>query len=1071
MKNLNKTPLTPLIRGEQNSHFPLIRGIKGVSFTSPSQRRKTKGVSAFTLVELIIVITILAILATIAFTSFQNFSKDARDGNRVATLKNIETWLNILFEKTSTYPDPTDYELMPWDNIKQWSIWDDIKRQIWLSGKWTDPLDDEDYVYSVDMENKKYKLWTYLEELNEQLFFSNTFLPQSYAEWKNYTNRYFFTLWERIIPIFLKKDTKEPANKIENYDENDNETEYIAQFTNSLSNGSVSWSWDNLKTQVSIIQSSCLVWTQLLSSWQQTTAYTTSSVAFWENCVSIQVSCNKSELLDTNWNKIPESQTLYNTCSPTPWASCEATSHIWHTTYTITPLSHDEEETFTWTIPLWQSSIKAKCYNSSLTYTDEQITCDEGKVYDDSNKTCNDKKCTWDQPENTTITGEQEYGKSWSYWNDWWTCKYVCNAWYYWDGNECIKSDAWYYVATSWQETQTACSANTQYQDETWKTSCKEVGSWYYSTPAWNQAHTWQTQCEINHYCQDWVKTACPEWTNTNNQTWKTNISDCQANVYTVSGTITNGNGATINICGKQATVNTDGTYSVNVNHGTNCASPSPTLEKTNYNCTISTSITSITKNETIDGSCTPNNFTITYAPNSGTLSWCTPTTYTIESATITPTCTTKTRAWYTFSSFSPASIATGSSWAKTITANWTANNNTISIDENGWWAVSDLTYTTSTSSQTKTLTQPTRTNYTFSSWSITTQPTWWTASISSNTLTIPANVYGGITLKANWTPNNFTITYAPNSGTLSWCTPTTYTIESATITPTCTTKTRAWYTFSSFSPASIATGSSWAKTITANWTLNNYTISSSAWSNWTVSCTPNPVNHWSDVTCTASPEPNYEVDTWTWCDSISWNTCNLTNVIANKTVSVSFKTSCPWHQCLTNGYYIAASNWSTWYNSCAVDVSGYDKTKCILRIVWVSWWDIYVAPSNSDTLQTHWNSNATWCTSLTTTCSQLIWTTNWNAATFCTNLKNTIPPPVWTNWFLPPRDIWWLQTIQQNISKVNPVWTPSRYWSSSFHSFTAQGRAVWHRVNSYAGGLSYNLYWSTYGRVRCIAK
>jgi prepilin-type N-terminal cleavage/methylation domain-containing protein len=47
--------------------------------------------AGFTLVELIIVITILAILATIAFISFQNFTKDARDGNRITTLKNIET--------------------------------------------------------------------------------------------------------------------------------------------------------------------------------------------------------------------------------------------------------------------------------------------------------------------------------------------------------------------------------------------------------------------------------------------------------------------------------------------------------------------------------------------------------------------------------------------------------------------------------------------------------------------------------------------------------------------------------------------------------------------------------------------------------------------------------------------------------------------------------------------------------------------------------------------------------------------------------------------------------------------
>ena len=46
--------------------------------------------NAFTLVELIIVITILAILATIAFISFKNYAGNARDGNKLTTLSNIE---------------------------------------------------------------------------------------------------------------------------------------------------------------------------------------------------------------------------------------------------------------------------------------------------------------------------------------------------------------------------------------------------------------------------------------------------------------------------------------------------------------------------------------------------------------------------------------------------------------------------------------------------------------------------------------------------------------------------------------------------------------------------------------------------------------------------------------------------------------------------------------------------------------------------------------------------------------------------------------------------------------------
>jgi len=59
-------------------------------------------------VELIIVITILAILATIAFVSFQGYSSQSRDGNRVATVKNIENGVNIFYTKTGKVPDPDD---------------------------------------------------------------------------------------------------------------------------------------------------------------------------------------------------------------------------------------------------------------------------------------------------------------------------------------------------------------------------------------------------------------------------------------------------------------------------------------------------------------------------------------------------------------------------------------------------------------------------------------------------------------------------------------------------------------------------------------------------------------------------------------------------------------------------------------------------------------------------------------------------------------------------------------------------------------------------------------------------
>ena len=68
----------------------------------------------FTLVELIIVITILAILAAIAFISFQNYSWNARDSNRISTIKNIETGLELFTLKNSQFPTPDETKTYTW---------------------------------------------------------------------------------------------------------------------------------------------------------------------------------------------------------------------------------------------------------------------------------------------------------------------------------------------------------------------------------------------------------------------------------------------------------------------------------------------------------------------------------------------------------------------------------------------------------------------------------------------------------------------------------------------------------------------------------------------------------------------------------------------------------------------------------------------------------------------------------------------------------------------------------------------------------------------------------------------
>jgi prepilin-type N-terminal cleavage/methylation domain-containing protein len=217
------------------------------------QARVWQTKKAFTLVELIIVITILAILATIAFISFQNFTKDARDGNRITTLKNIETWLSLYTIKNNTYPDPENYvEILSWTIllIKQWIVWNDVSQKINLNKEVKDPKDKKNYIYSTTWNNKKYQLWTYLEE-NKLI----SYIPQITKTYANvdYTKRYFYTIWHKVW-ILLEDETQNPILKTETLTWINLSTNQIKPFKVYFSNDTQSWSitnsWTTLITRI-----------------------------------------------------------------------------------------------------------------------------------------------------------------------------------------------------------------------------------------------------------------------------------------------------------------------------------------------------------------------------------------------------------------------------------------------------------------------------------------------------------------------------------------------------------------------------------------------------------------------------------------------------------------------------------------------------------------------------------------------------------------------------------------------------------------------------------------------------
>ncbi|GHV26629.1 hypothetical protein FACS1894176_07610 [Bacteroidia bacterium] len=206
------------------------------------------------------------------------------------------------------------------------------------------------------------------------------------------------------------------------------------------------------------------------------------------------------------------------------------------------------------------------------------------------------------------------------------------------------------------------------------------------------------------------------------------------------------------------------------------------------------------------------------------------------------PSATAPTRTGYTFGGYYTGTNGTGTQYYDasmysvrnwdintntTLFAYWIGNDHTITTAENGGNTVADLTYTVNPSSQTKILTTPTYTAYTvsynanghgtaptsqtstkpFSGWSITANSSP-ASSVSSNTLTVPANAYGNITVTAQW--GNF------QSITLPTPAVTGYTFG-------------GWYSEAACTNLVANGGTSYTpsanRTLYAKWTANTYTI------------------------------------------------------------------------------------------------------------------------------------------------------------------------------------------------------------------------------------------------------
>ena len=221
--------------------------------------------------------------------------------------------------------------------------------------------------------------------------------------------------------------------------------------------------------------------------------------------------------------------------------------------------------------------------------------------------------------------------------------------------------------------------------------------------------------------------------------------------------------------------------------------------------------------------------YTITCNLNGGVISNVNPSMYTIKTPSITLNAPSRTgytfAGWYTDSLFSGtavSSINTGSVGDIILYAKWNVDHYTITYYLDGGINGSNPSeYTIET--PVITLVNPTRTGAVFAGW--------YTDSLFSGTAVtlIASGSTGNIVLYAKWTLNVYTIIYHLNGGTDSSGNPSTYTVETPSITLGSPARTGyvfdGWYTSAAFNDSSVMSinaGSVGDITLYAKWIIRD---------------------------------------------------------------------------------------------------------------------------------------------------------------------------------------------------------------------------------------------------------
>lgn len=124
----------------------------------------------FTLIEMLVVVAVIAILSGLTLTGIGGFTSRARDTERIGDLRNIQTHLELFFNKCGHYPGPTSGTAAGCEGgASTWAELTSTLDEAVGANIPNDPIAGRDYYYAYSDGAIEYALGATLENDNNAL--------------------------------------------------------------------------------------------------------------------------------------------------------------------------------------------------------------------------------------------------------------------------------------------------------------------------------------------------------------------------------------------------------------------------------------------------------------------------------------------------------------------------------------------------------------------------------------------------------------------------------------------------------------------------------------------------------------------------------------------------------------------------------------------------------------------------------------------------------------------------------------------------------------------------------------